>query len=269
MITLLAAALLAGASPVCSQIEGAGALLDRPQAIIIVGETHGTVEVPAAFLGIVCEATLRGPVTVGLEMSEADRPLFDRFMAAPDEVTATRLLRYGDFGRADRDDGRHSLAMMEMMIGFWRLRAAGRDITLHPFQPLLSRVQGRDQAWGEMEMAYGMSRALVTRPQARLLILVGDLHARKIPFQAWPQVGTPAAGHLPASDTLTLHFAQQGGESWGCEDLCGRHRTAGVYNADARGVIFEPFGEGAYDGVLAVGRTTASPPAASPLASGS
>lgn len=262
MIALLAAALLASASPVCSQIEGAGALLDPPQAVIIVGETHGTVEGPAAFLGIVCEATRRGPVTVGLEMSEADRPLLDRFMAAPDEITAIRLLRYGDFGRADRDDGRHSHAMMETMIGFWRLRAAGRDIALHPFQPLLSRVQGRDQAWGEMEMAYGMSRALVTRPQARLLILVGDLHARKIPFQAWPQVGTPAAGHLPASDTLTLHFAQQGGESWDCEDLCGRHRTAGVYNADARGVILEPFGEGAYDGVLAVGQTTASPPAA-------
>ena len=51
MIALLAAALLASASPVCSQIEGAGALLDRPQAVIIVDETHGTVEGPAAFLG--------------------------------------------------------------------------------------------------------------------------------------------------------------------------------------------------------------------------
>lgn len=262
MIALLAAALLTSASPACASPVGTDILLEQPQRIIVVGETHGTVEAPAAFLGIVCEAAQRGPVTVGLEMSEADRPLFDRVMAAPDEASAARLLRYGDFGRADRDDGRNSQAMMDMMLGFWRLRAEGNDIALHPFQPLLSRISGRDQAWGELEMAYGMSRALVVRPNARVLILVGDLHARKTPFTPWPDVGLPAAGHLHATDTLTLHFAQQGGESWGCEAECGLKRTMGVDDPQARGVILGPVKDGAYDGVLAVGPTTASPPAA-------
>lgn len=263
MIALLATALIAGSSPACSSLDGTAALLDQSQRVIVVGEFHGTVEVPAAFLGVVCEAAQRGPVTVGLEMSEADRPLFDQFMASPDEAAARRVLRYGDFGRADRDDGRHSQAMLDMMLGFWRLRAAGHDIALHPFVPLMSRIQQRDQAWRELEMGYAMSRALVARPGARLLILVGDLHARKTPFAPWPEVGLPAAGHLHGTDTLTLHMAQQGGEIWGCDqDGCGQEKMTGVYDAEARGIILAPISEGAYDGVLAVGPVTASPPAA-------
>lgn len=263
MIALLASALLAGSSPTCSSPDGAAVLLSQPQQVIVVGESHGTVEAPAAFLGVVCEAAERGPVTVGLEMSEADRPLFDRFMASPDEATARGVLRYGDFGRADRDDGRHSQAMMDMMLGFWRLRAAGRDVTLHPFLPLMSRIQRRDQAWHELEMGYAMSRALIVRPEARLLILVGDLHARKTPIAPWPDVGLPAAGHLHGTDTLTLRMAQQGGERWGCDqDGCGEQTITGVYDPGARGIILTPVSDGAYDGVLAVGPTTASPPAA-------
>ncbi|MBA3070350.1 MAG: hypothetical protein FP825_17975 [Hyphomonas sp.] len=137
-------------------------------------------------------------------MSETDSPLFDAFMAPPDEATARRVLRDGDFGRPDRDDGRHNQAMMDMLLGFWRLRAAGHDFALHPFLSLMSIIHGREQAWRELEMAYGMSRALVVRPDARLLILVGDLHARKTAFAPWPEVGVPAAGHLHGTDTLTL-----------------------------------------------------------------
>ena len=263
MISLLATALIASSSPACLPPEGTTVLLDQPQRVIVVGEVHGTVEAPAAFLSLVCEAAQQGPVTVGLEMSEADRPLLDQFMGAPDEATAVRVLQYGDFGHAKRDDGRHSRAMMDMMLGFWRLRAAGRDITLHPFLPLMSRIQLQDQAWRELEMGYAMSRALVSRPEARLLILVGDLHARKTPIARLPDVGLPAAGHLHAADTLTLHFAQQGGERWGCgQDGCGQQTMVGVYDGEVRGIILTPINEGAYDGLLAVGPVTASPPAA-------
>lgn len=264
MIALLATAALIASSPAdCLLPEGTDVLLDQPQRVIVVGEVHGTVEAPAAFLGLVCEAAQRGPVAIGLEMSEADSPLLNNFMASPDEATAVRILQYGDFGHAKRDDGRHSGAMMNMMVGFWRLRAAGHDITLHPFLPLMSRIPLRDQAWRELEMGYAMSRALVVRPEARLLILVGDLHARKTPIAGLPEVGLPAAGHLPATDTLTLHFAQQGGERWGCgQDDCGEQAMTEVYDTDARGFILMPIKDGAYDGVLAVGRVTASPPAA-------
>lgn len=261
MIALFAAALLSSQSP-CDAPEGTSALLERPERIIVVGETHGTVETPTAFLSIVCEAARQGPVSVGLELPETDKPLLDFVMAAPDEATATRFLKAGDFGDPRRDDGRHSQAMFDMIIGFWRLKAAGHDIALRPFAARMSVISGRDQAWWELEMAYGMSRPLVDRPQARVLILVGNLHARKTTFDRWPEVGLPAAGHLYGPDTLTLNTLQQGGDSWGCRETCGPHTDIQVHDVDARGIRLGRVEDGAYDGVLAVGPTTASPPAA-------
>lgn len=263
MIALLAAALLS-AQPACGFPEGTPALLERPERILIVGESHGTNETPAAFLAIVCEAALQGPVTVGLEMPESDKPLLDFVMAAPDEESAARILRAGDFGDLRRDDGRHSQAMFDMILGFWRLKAAGHDIALHPFAARMSVIRGRAQAWWELEMAYGMSRPLVDRPQARLLILVGNLHARKTPLDRWPDVGLPAAAHLHAADTLTLNVAQQGGDAWNCQTECQIHASTGVYDPEARGVILQPSQDGAYDGVLALGPSTASRPAGAP-----
>jgi hypothetical protein len=111
-------------------------------------------------------------------------------------------------------------------------------------------------------MAYGVSRALADRPDARVVVFVGDLHARKVGYARFPDIGLPAAGHLHASDTLTLHIAQQGGESWSCRETCGPQTSRGRYDPDARGIILGPIEDGAYDGVLAVGPVTASPPAA-------
>lgn len=260
MIALLAAALFS-AQPACAAPSGTDALLARPERILVVGDSHGTVEIPAAFLGIVCEAARQGPVTIALEMPETERPLFDAAMAAPTEEAARNAFLHGDFGNPRNTDGRNSEAMLEMMVGFWRLKAAGLDVAIHPFMPSLSVIRGRDQAWWELEMAYGMSRALVSRPDARLLVFVGDLHARKTEFSPWPDVGLPAAGHLYAADTFTLHIAQQGGGAWQCQETCGPQTIRNRYDPAARGIILGPVEDGAYDGVLAVGPITASPPA--------
>ncbi len=263
MLELLAAALLT-TQPGCAAPQGTAALLDRPEKIIVVGDWHGTVEIPAAFLGIVCEAAQRGPVTVALEMPETERTLFRSAMAARTESAARETFLYGDFGNPRSTDGRNSVAMLEMMVGFWRLKANGHDVVIHPFMAVESRIPNRDQAWWELEMAYGISRALADRPESRVVVFVGDLHARKTGYARFPDVGLPAAGHLHASDTITLHTAVQGGESWSCEATCGLRVSRGRHDAgpEVRGIILGPVQDGAYDGVLAVGPTTASPPAA-------
>ena len=264
MIDLLAVAALLSVQAECTAPAGTDALLERPERVLVVGDWHGTVEIPAAFLGIVCEAANQGPVTVALEMPETERTLFRNALAAPTEEAARETFLYGDFGNPRSTDGRNSVAMLDMMVGFWRLKAAGRDIAIRPFMSVDSVIRGRDQAWWELEMAYGMSRALADRPDARVVVFVGDLHARKKGYERFPDVGLPAAGHLHASDTFTLHTAVQGGESWSCEATCGRRVNRGRHDAapEVRGIILGPVQDGAYDGLLAVGPTTASPPAA-------
>ena len=264
MIAMLAVAALLSVQAGCAAPAGTDALLERPERVLVVGDWHGTVEIPAAFLGIVCEAANQGPVTVALEMPETERTLFRNALAAPTEEAARETFLYGDFGNPRSTDGRNSVAMLDMMVGFWRLKAAGRDLAVHPFMSVDSVIRGRDQAWWELEMAYGMSRALADRPDARVVVFVGDLHARKKGYERFPDVGLPAAGHLHASDTFTLHTAVQGGESWSCEATCGRRVNRGRHDAapEVRGIILGPVQDGAYDGLLAVGPTTASPPAA-------
>ena len=264
MLELFAVAALLSGQAECAAPAGTDALLERPERVLVVGDWHGTVEIPAAFLGIVCEAANQGPVTVALEMPETERTLFRNALAAPTEEAARETFLYGDFGNPRSTDGRNSVAMLDMMVGFWRLKAAGRDIAIHPFMSVDSVIRGRDQAWWELEMAYGMSRALADRPEARVVVFVGDLHARKKGYERFPDVGLPAAGHLHASDTFTLHTAVQGGESWSCEATCGRRVNRGRHDAapEVRGIILGPVQDGAYDGLLAVGPTTASPPAA-------
>ena len=264
MIEMLAVAALLSVQAGCAAPAGTDALLERPERVLVVGDWHGTVEIPAAFLGIVCEAANQGPVTVALEMPETERTLFRNALAAPTEEAARETFLYGDFGNPRSTDGRNSVAMLDMMVGFWRLKAAGRDIAIRPFMSVDSVIRGRDQAWWELEMAYGMSRALADRPDARVVVFVGDLHARKKGYERFPDVGLPAAGHLHASDTFTLHTAVQGGESWSCEATCGRRVNRGRHDAapEVRGIILGPVQDGAYDGLLAVGPTTASPPAA-------
>ncbi|RZJ30037.1 MAG: hypothetical protein EON85_05785 [Brevundimonas sp.] len=266
MLELLAAAALFTAQPAqtdCAAPAGTDALLARPERILVIPDWHGAVEIPAAFLGIVCEAAKQGPVTIALEMPETERTLYRHALSAPTEEAARQVFLHGDFGNPRNNDGRNSVAMLDMMVGFWRLKAAGHDVVIHPFMAVESRIAGRDQAWWELEMAYGISRALVDRPEARVLVFVGDLHARKKGYARFPDGGVPAAGHLHASDTFTLHIAQQGGATWGCSPTdCGPQSSRGRYDPDARGIILGPVEDGAYDGVLAVGPTTASPPAA-------
>ena len=262
MLELLAAAALLTAQPDCAAPTGTDALLARPERILVVGDWHGTTEIPPAFLGIVCEAARQGPVTIALEMPETERTLYRNALAAPSEEAARTTFLLGDFGNPRSTDGRNSVAMLDMMVGFWRLKAAGHDVVIHPFMAIESRIAGRDQAWWELEMAYGISRALANRPDARVVVFVGDLHARKKGYTRFPDVGMPAIGHLHALDTFTLTTAQQGGETWSCQPECGIQTSRGRYDPAARGIILGPVEDGAYDGVLAVGPTTASPPAA-------
>jgi hypothetical protein len=259
MISMLAAALLA-TQPACAAPDGFDRVLDGAHRYIVVGESHGTAETPAAFAQMVCAAAARGPVTVALELPTSLQPKLDAFLAAPDEAAALLALEGTSFLNPRMNDGRSSQAMLAMMLSVRQLRIDGRDVAFHAFQPSNPRPPELNQAWYELDMGHALAGAIYARPQSRVLVIVGNLHARKTAFPRFPEVGLPAAGHLPASDTLTLRVAQQGGEAWNCQQDCGVHPARDVDDVSLRGVLLQPDADGAYDGVLALGPSTASPP---------
>lgn len=261
MIALLAAAGLVVSDPACSAPPGSDALWTPEARYVIVGEIHGTTETPAAFAQLVCEAAARGPVTVALELPMSLQSDFEAFLAAPDDASAEAILRRTPYWNPRHQDGRSSVAMVAMMQSVRRLKVAGRDIAIHSFLSDQGRPAGFDQNYHELEMATEIARAARARPEARVLVLVGGLHASKTRIEAWDLL--PATAHLPRAEVITLDVAQQGGQSWSCgTERCGIDDIISTYDPAERGVTLRPIDDGAYDGVLAVGPVTASPPAA-------
>ncbi|MCA3699307.1 MAG: hypothetical protein IOB84_05880 [Brevundimonas sp.] len=259
MFALLAAGLLSIQSA-CSPPDGFRALLDRQERYIVLGEVHGTVEAPAAFAQMVCAAAERGPVTIALELPVDMQAQLDAFLAADDRASAETALEGSPLADARMNDGRSSQAMLAMMHEVRALRSAGRDVAFHAFQPSAPRPPGLTQAWYELDMGYALSEAFYARPSARVLAIVGSVHARKTGSARFPEIGLPAAAHLPSDAVISLRLAEQGGSAWNCRQACAIHPVSVNYDAQARGLIMVPLDGGAYDGVLALGPVTASPP---------
>lgn len=246
----------------CVPIAGLDALLARPERVIVVGEIHGTAEAPAAVGEMACVAAQVEPVIVALELEDTLQSTLDAYLSAPDTQSARATLNGSTLLNRKFQDGRSSRAMLELLERLRQLRAEGSDVSVHAFQPLsLTRGEGLDQSWYELNMAFALGQARHRRPGARIIALMGNFHARKTPLHVFPAGGIPATGHLPESETFSLTIAQQGGSAWTCDDdECGAGPVLEKHDPEARGVILEPSQDGAYDGFMALGAWSASPP---------
>ena len=102
---------------------------------ILVGELHGTNEMPAAFLDVVDRASSSGrSIVVAIEHKAVRQNQIDEIFASR---TAEEVgLRFDAFSTKD---GRSSEAMKSLMIGIWSLIRDGRSI----------KVAGVDYWWGD------------------------------------------------------------------------------------------------------------------------
>jgi hypothetical protein len=272
MLSMLFAAVItmqsapAAAEP-CSAVPGAESLWRSPEArFVIVGERHGTTEAPAAFGDLVCLASREGPVAVGVEAGQAFVQRLDAFMNSDREGSALASFLSDPLWNRTLQDGRSSQAMLDMFKELRQLRRAGADVSVFGFQPEgARRPEGFDQSYYELEMAQLLSRGAQASPRARVLVLVGDLHAQKTGFSRWGG-GLPAAGHLSPKHVISLLVTTAGGTAWNCQGPtaadCKSSPVHGSATSRSRGVVLSPQMGGAYDGVLSVGPVTASPPAA-------
>jgi hypothetical protein len=260
MLAAIAAALVLGPSPACRPLPGSEVLWREETRFIFIGETHGTVEAPAAFADLVCLALDRGPVTAALEFPTAMQPTLDAFMdAETDEAARAALLAYA-YGPFRFHDGRGSEAMMAMLIRLRALRREGRPLAVVATVPDSPRLRGFGQSYSELDRAAVWVEAARARPEARVLVFVGRVHAGKVRRVGSP-IGLPAAAHIRPEESLSLAIARQGGQAWLCRDDCGVASITPADDAALRGVVLSPELDPAFDGLLALGPWTASPPA--------
>ena len=180
----------------CRDVEGAEALLSKPEKrYIIFGERHGTTEAPSLFADLACLASAKRPLIVGLEMEADQQPALDAFLASDGSAAAKHAWRRAKHWQLR--DGRGSNAMWMMIERLRQLKAEGRDLTAIAFMHQAPTVESREQG-----MADAWHAALDARKDARLLILVGSVHAESEPIGQ----SVPAASFVPQRARLTLNY---------------------------------------------------------------
>jgi hypothetical protein len=234
-----------------------------PGTTALFGENHGTAEIPALFGRIVCGAAASHEVVVGLEMPRDQQPLLDTFLASDGGPAAQAALRAGSFWHSAWKDGRSSQAMWTLLDQLRVWRGAGARLSVVAFDILeaeMATTRDRDQRMAELLVA---TRA--ARPDAVLLVLTGNFHARLRGGAELPPGMVPMGMTMqPAIPSLLTFDARHGaGTAWLCMGFtpadCGMHALG--HGEDAGPARIERTEVDVYSGLFHVGgRVTASPP---------
>ena len=267
LMTMIAAPGEAFATPAaCTPLPGAEALRDeRRPDFAIMGEAHGTAELPAAFAGLVCAyAAANTPLTVGIEFLPAEQAALDAYLASNGD-TAAKMVLLGSPAWSIRD-GRASQAIFDLVETLRRIKAGHPDLAVIAFDHRGDRPG--TSAAREKGMADLLLAAKRARPAAPVLALTGNGHAGK---SEWTSLGPPfpaMAQLLPAESTIAISFDVAGGEIWACrrpaedaEEECGARPVTTRGTSRPRGVSAGSDRTG-FDATVSVGTIfSASPPA--------
>ena len=269
LLTTTAAFGAPSATPsVCTPLPGAEAFRDvaRPD-FIIMGEAHGTAELPAAFADLVCAYAATGtPLTVGLEFLPAEQAAIDAYLASSgDDAAKAALLASPAWAIRD---GRSSQAIFDLIETLRRIKHAHPDLAVVAFDH--PSEQPGTSAAREKGMADLLLTARRARPNAPVLALTGNGHAGK---SEWTSLGPPFPAMsqlLPGDRTIAASFDVTGGEIWACSraaadapEECGPRPVPARSNIRQRG-IFEGSDRKGFDATISIGKAfTASSPARS------
>jgi hypothetical protein len=235
--------------------------------VLLLGDWHGTVELPAFFAEAVCRAAAAGrPVVAALELPGAEQAQVDRFLATGDDVAAARLLLASAFWTRDHQDGRSSRAMASALGRLRQLRRAGLPVEVFLFD-VEPAALGADR---DERMATRLAGLVLARPTAVVLALVGNFHARTTIGAPWDPLARPMGWHLRQAGlwVKSLDCAGPAGTAWSCPSAaaagCGTRPVdlGGPPGGTARLELFPAESRAGFAGRYLVPSLTGSPPAA-------
>lgn len=258
MRILLAALVLLFAPAVahadCPALPGVQPVLAERHDYVLVGEAHGTVELPAVFADLVCQAAADGrPLLVGVEHAPENQIALDAFLASDGGAAAQEtLLTAPAWNEAG---SRGSQAMLDLIERVRRIKADGVNVRVIAFDHVIETAGTSELR--EQNMAGNLTSALAEAPGARVLVLTGLGHADKEGFVSMSPPFRSMAQFLPAERTLSLAFSRTGGEALSCRGVPGALTcaVAALTARDApvgRGVALGTE-RGGFDGVISTG----------------
>jgi hypothetical protein len=229
-----------------------------PRGTLLIGDLHGTREIPTFVGQLVTAAAARAHVVLLLEIPSDENPSLQAFMASDGSPAMRARLVGTPWWQSLYQDGRRSVAMADLIETARALRAAGRKIDLIAFDAVEHAVDR------EEVMARNVIAARRAHADSTLIVYAGNLHTsrRELPFKqgfAWMAMRVANAGIA----FVSLNARWPEGTAWTCRDgvaeRCGVSFLAGT--DVGRGIHVEPVNDGQYDGWFGLASVTASPPA--------
>lgn len=259
------ALLAASAAPACTKVDGSDALWAKPQIRwVVVGELHGTNEMPEAFVNLVClAAAKRGAVTVAIEYPADLQPALDAWLASDGGEAARAALLTGRFWHSPQQDGRTSVAFVRMLDRLRVMHQAGIVKSVRGFDVPIDGSDDRDR---NAAMADRLIKIADATP-GLTLVYVGDYHAITRQMSSPRGPVRPAAFLLPADKRISVDVVGSGGTAWTCQlQGCHRYDFRPTPTGPAR-IAPDPAYDDRYDMIYRLGKPfTAADPAISGIA---
>lgn len=188
--------------------------------VVWFGEMHGTCEAPELLLGLVrlVSSHTAAPPVVALEIPTTEQHAIDRYLASGDES----VLRSSAFFNSKVKDGRSSAAMVRLLS---RLRTEKKASVFCFDSALPLTPQERDTA-----MARNLLWCAKKFPDAKLVILSGNVHARVAVGTSWDPTYRPAAYELnkQLGSVVSFNLVYESGEIWALTSSgFGKHKVNG------------------------------------------
>lgn len=192
--------------------------------LVVIGENHGSKEIPAFVAALVKATGASRPIRVGLEWPAWMHDYVAAYLASKGTLNDREaLLRMGYW---KWPDGRSSVAMIDLLDSIRVLRQQGRDIQVFLMEPNVPTDPEALKASPLIIKENGMTKALRAAVEeapskALVIALMGNFHSsykkRENPPQ--PSVLQRVVDQHP----LYVLVTTAEGTIWNCAETCGVH----------------------------------------------
>lgn len=252
----------------CNKINIDEKIISAP--ILLVGEIHGTNEIPKFVGDVICNLQKSGKIVwLGLEIPTSEQANIDAYLDSKGELDDKKKLTSGVFWSFK--DGRSSQAVLSLIDQVRILKNGGIVINIFAFDQM---ADGEDSFSNRRErgMAEVLTKLQRLNQQALGVVLVGNYHARKnIDIDA-AQTLYPLGARLLQIGALSIQAYYEAGQAWNM-----RQAVSGIIQKNSnlpenyiRPNLSQPIVLGpilseekmtAFDGYYYLGKISASSPA--------
>lgn len=194
--------------------------------LVVLGEMHGTREIPLLAGDLVEHWSEAGPVLLALEIPVGEHTaLREAVTGGGTDALIDRLRQRPWWGMLPvQSDGRRSEDVLSLVQRIGALRRSGHDVAILAFDPRSQRCYAQGSC--EAAMANVLRRAHDALPAGRLVVVTGNLHAmRQRPVDPASPFAkqTPMTAYLHDLSPMSIDITASSGAFWACQDIdaCG------------------------------------------------